>query len=422
RRLPAGGYAEPRPVVSTAGEVGGFRADAGGTMWLMSDRGLFRMEPLPSAGAQQRAPLIRRVTGTEGTIYSGSRPSARAVQLPHAFKRLRVDFGPASYFQGLTYQYRLDPADAKWGPWTSEAFLDYTNLAAGRYTLRMRARSPEGQVSDEARWAFAVLPPWYRTPWATVLWILLAMALVALLVWLRTRSLHAQAERLRARVMEQTVELRQTVEQLREAKESLVDKNALLEVSNVRLEQVNTRLERLSLVDELTGIANRRYFERALVDEWERALRREEPVALLMLDLDQFKLLNDSRGHPAGDDCLRRIGGFLAEAIRGSGDVVARYGGEEFAVLLPGTASVQAAEVAERLRSGIERLAVVSGARNGSVITASVGVTALVPQRGFDAHTLVERADRALYAAKRDGRNCTRVDRPSGVWLAGATA
>src|SRR6185436_14026155 len=141
-------------------------------------------------------------------------------------------------------------------------------------------------------WTFTVLPPWYRTRWAYALWALLAIAVIVLVTRIRTTALRRHAERLRQRVEEKTAELQETVK---------------------LLEQANSRLEVLSLEDDLTGIANRRYFERALADEWNRARRREHPLALILVDLDHFKDLNDRRGHPAGDDCLRRVGAFLAD-------------------------------------------------------------------------------------------------------------
>ena len=210
---------------------------------------------------------------------------------------------------------------------------------------------------------------------------------------IRTASLRRQAERLRARVAEKTAELQETV---------------------LLLEQANTRLEALSLEDDLTGIANRRNFERALADEWNRARRREQPLALILLDLDHFKDLNDRRGHPAGDDCLRRVGAFLAETVRRSGEVVARYGGEEFAILLPGVDAYGAIRVAETLREGIERL---------GAVTASCGVAAIIPTTET-SDQLVAGADRALYAAKHSGRNCVRVadESTTGTWLRDASA
>jgi diguanylate cyclase (GGDEF)-like protein len=190
------------------------------------------------------------------------------------------------------------------------------------------------------------------------------------------------------------------------------------------LEAANTQLEALSLEDDLTGIANRRFFERALTDEWNRARRHEQPLALILLDLDHFKDLNDRRGHPAGDDCLRRVGGFLSEAVRRSGEVVARYGGEEFAILLPATDGDSAVRVAETLRDGIEKLGIPYGNGAGKRVTASCGVAALTPSPEISAENLVASADRALYAAKHSGRNCVRVadETTTGTWLRDASA
>ena len=390
KRLPNGTYArEGTPLVAvTASDIQTLRALDDGTVWFASDKGLFRYEPSAAATTSipQTKPLIQRVIAGENAIVNGAK-------LSHKFGRLHFEFAPASYRPGVEYQYRLDPIDETWSRWTDQPFIDYTTLEANNYTFRLRARGPSMSPSAERRWTFSVLPPWYRTVWAYVLWIAIALALVAAIIRLRTRALRRQSEQLRTKVAEKTAELQSTVQ---------------------LLEQANTRLEALSLEDDLTGIANRRYFERSLNDEWNRARRREQPLALILLDLDHFKDLNDRRGHPAGDDCLRRVGAFLAEAVKRSGEVVARYGGEEFAILLPGVDADGALRIAEMLREGIERL--------GSV-TASCGVAALIPTNETPDQ-LVASADRALYAAKHSGRNCVRVadETTTGTWLRDASA
>jgi diguanylate cyclase (GGDEF)-like protein len=233
------------------------------------------------------------------------------------------------------------------------------------------------------------------------MWALLAIVIVVVVIRTRTGTLRRQAAKLKARVEEQTAELQETVK---------------------LLEAANTQLEALSLEDDLTGISNRRSFERALADEWNRGRRHELPLALILLDLDHFKDLNDRRGHPAGDDCLRRVGSFLSQAIRRTGEVVARYGGEEFAILLPGVDAAGAIVVAEGLRDGIERLGIPYG--NGKRVTASCGVASMVPSAEVTAESLVAGADRALYASKHSGRNCVRVadDTTTGTWLRDVSA
>lgn len=399
---------EGRPLVSvSATDIQNIRATPDGIVWFASDKGLFLYQPTASGevlGAQP-SPMIRRVTAAEGQVLFGGPASAtqEAVTLKHRFGRIRIEFAPASYRPGVEYQYRLDPIDEAWSAWTDQPFIDFTTLAANDYTFRMRARGAGSAPSAEAHWTFSVLPAWYATRWAEGLGILLAVAIVLGFIRMRTGALRRQAEHLRGKVAEQTAELQETVK---------------------LLESANTRLETLSLEDDLTGISNRRYFERALADEWNRARRREHPLALVLLDLDNFKDLNDRRGHPAGDDCLRRIGAFLSETVRRSGEVVARYGGEEFAILLPGVDADVAIRVAETLREGIEKLAILYGNGAGRRVTASCGVAAITPGADVNAENLVASADRALYAAKHSGRNCVRVadESSTGTWLRDASA
>jgi diguanylate cyclase (GGDEF)-like protein len=398
-------YAEQgRPLVAvTAADIQTLRAHADGSVWFASDKGLFRYDPAAeaNAGAVQPAPLIRRVVAGENRLLFGGSGEGTPAVLKHKFGRMRLEFAPASYLPGVEYQYRLDPVDEGWSDWTSQPFIDYTTLDANDYTFHLRSRGAGGAASAETKWSFSVKPPWYRTAWAQLLWAILAIGVVALITWIRTAALRRQAETLRARVEEKTSELQSTVK---------------------LLEQANTQLEALSLEDDLTGIANRRSFERALSDEWNRARRHEHPLSLILLDLDHFKELNDRRGHPAGDDCLRRVGAFLADAIRRSGEVVARYGGEEFAILLPAVDPDGAIRVAENLREGIEQLAVPYG--NGRRMTASCGVASFIPSPNVTAESLVASADRALYSAKHSGRNCVRLadETTTGTWLRDASA
>jgi diguanylate cyclase (GGDEF)-like protein len=393
---------EARPLVSvTAADLQFLRADADGIVWFGSDRGLFRYEPSMTNGiAAQPPPMIRRVAAADDRVLFGGATGAtsQAAELPPDFGRLRVEFAPVSFRPGVMYQYRLEPLDAGWSRWTAEPSIDYTNLAAGTYTFHVRARGAAAGVSQESTWSFTVLPPWYAKPFAIALWVLVAIGVVALVVRLRTRALSRQAEKLRVSVVERTDELHRTV--------SL-------------LEQANERLERLSLLDDLTGIANRRYFQRALADEWERAFRRDQPLALILLDLDHFKELNDRRGHPAGDACLRAVGSFLAERVHARGDVVARYGGEEFAILVANSRPEEAMRVAESLREGIEQLSIRYDDIAALRVTGSCGVASMTPVEGETPEILIDRADRALYAAKHAGRNCVRyaADRSAGTWL-----
>ncbi len=158
--------------------------------------------------------------------------------------------------------------------------------------------------------------------------------------------------------------------------------------------------------DALTGAASRRFFDEALSREWYRALRSARPLALVMIDIDCFKLYNDSFGHPAGDDCLRRIADTVSAYARRAGDPFARYGGEEFAVLLPDTSAGDAASLAERMRRDVEAQSIpIPNSPISSVVTISLGITSMIPQSHSNPKELLHRADQALYQAKQAGRN-----------------
>ncbi|HEX5758107.1 MAG TPA: diguanylate cyclase [Thermoanaerobaculia bacterium] len=188
--------------------------------------------------------------------------------------------------------------------------------------------------------------------------------------------------------------------------------NRELEEANRRLQEANVGLQLLSALDGLTGVANRRRFEEVFNLEWRRASRAGLPLAVAMIDIDHFKRYNDMQGHQRGDDTLVRVAHALAGSLHRAADLVARYGGEEFVVVLPGSREEHAAAYAERLRQEIEALAIPHpGASPEAVVTVSVGVAACVPEPDCLPASLLEAADRALYAAKRGGRN--RVERAS---------
>jgi diguanylate cyclase (GGDEF)-like protein len=172
------------------------------------------------------------------------------------------------------------------------------------------------------------------------------------------------------------------------------------------LEQANRKLQQLSMSDGLTGVANRRCFDLRLAQEWERHARERSSLALLLLDVDSFKPLNDVLGHLQGDEILREIARLCAEAVAREDALLARYGGEEFALLLPATDLRRARRIAERLRRHVAAQAISHPASEVAPhVTISVGASAVVPRAPLGADALVATADRALYAAKARGRD-----------------
>ena len=171
------------------------------------------------------------------------------------------------------------------------------------------------------------------------------------------------------------------------------------------LERANVQLAQLSTTDGLTGIANRRLFDQTLLAEWQRSARSQQPLSLLMVDIDHFKRYNDHYGHLAGDDCLRRVARILESCSMRSGELVARYGGEEFALLLPGTDADEANVVARRCNEEMHKARIVhAGSPASPWLGISVGVASTTATQNSLPETLVERADAALYRAKDNGR------------------
>jgi diguanylate cyclase len=198
--------------------------------------------------------------------------------------------------------------------------------------------------------------------------------------------------------------LLKSTQEMRAANKALEERLTLSknEISNLQQSLEAIRAE--SLTDPLTGLGNRKYFDRMIDTAVQHALAHGEPLSLLMFDIDHFKSFNDSYGHLTGDQVLRLVGMSLKQTIKGQ-DITARYGGEEFAVVLPKTALRQALTVADHIRRAVmaKELKKKSTGEILGRVTISVGVSMLKP--GDDTDSLIERADACLYAAKRNGRN-----------------
>lgn len=389
-----------RPLVEVpARSTDVFLAEPDGTVWLGSDAGLFRFAGAePGRQRSLAAPQLVGVKTVEGrALRSGSfGQGSETLVLPPDMGRLRLSFSPRSFQPGLRFETRLDPVDKRWGAPSAEPAVELTRLPPGEYQLLVRSVAPGGETSPETAWRLRVEPPWYQSPPALALWTVTGLALLFAYGRLRSRTVRQRATELEERVSRQTWELRETVATLRH--------------TQTELEAANARLEQLSLLDELTGIPNRRRLQLALDVEWQRALDEQQPLAFVFADLDHFKLLNDTGGHREGDRCLQTVARFLASGVRRPRDLVVRYGGEEFGILLPGTTLPAAIGVAERLRAGLQALGIRHPGTALGVVTASFGVSVGTPQPGQRPEVLIEAADFALYAAKTEGRNRVRSD------------
>ena len=183
------------------------------------------------------------------------------------------------------------------------------------------------------------------------------------------------------------------------------ERTVQLRDANENLNLANERLETLSRIDSLTDVANRRFFNETIDKEWNRAQREGLPVALMIIDVDNFKGYNDLYGHLKGDECLQVVAATLKKVFSRSGDLVARYGGEEFAIILP-NAGGEAMRMAEKCRAAIEALQVThEDSPTAACLTISIGLSSVVPTADLKSDDLLDCADKGLYIAKEHGRN-----------------
>jgi diguanylate cyclase (GGDEF)-like protein len=222
-----------------------------------------------------------------------------------------------------------------------------------------------------------VLQEWRADAYAHMLWVMLLVSGFALMGW-------------------------RMVIQIRQRAKAEVD--AIL--VRAQVEELNRTLAQLAMQDGLTGLANRRRFDAVLKHELQRASRSDESLALIMIDVDQFKMYNDMYGHLSGDECLRQIGQAIVSEARREGDLAARYGGEEFAMILPGCDEAQALAIAEQIRLTVREKQIPHLANPEGIVTVSLGVASLSRvDRHATANSLMDAADQALYRAKSNGRD-----------------
>ncbi len=352
---------------------------ADGTLWFPTIAGVVQVDPRRLAAR----PGPTNVLVEQWSIDGRAATPRDGAQLGPGVSRIEIRYSAPTFDvpDRVRFRHRLQGFDHDWIDAGAERVAHYGHLPAGTYRFEVMAAGADGNFGPQgASLTFVLRPHAFESPWFHALAALGVMALLGGAYRLRVRRLAHRARRLEQVVDERTRELA----------------------------EANRRLERLSTLDGLTSIGNRRLFDERLDLEWRRACRLRAPLALALIDVDAFKAYNDGYGHPAGDEVLKRVAQSLAQGLTRAGDFAARYGGEEFAVLLPHTDVDEARRVAERLRARVEALDVPHAHSSvGPRVTVSVGVAGLVPSEQLAPGHLVAAADRCLYEAKRAGRNRT---------------
>lgn len=362
-----------------------------GHLWFPTARGVARIGTWDHGSDVAHAQVrIERLLVNDRTITAGE-----AGRLPPHSRNLEFHYTALQTAspEKIAFRYRIDGLDEDWIEAGTRRVAYYSSIPPGSHTFRVMAADRKGNWPSQATvLQFGIRPAFYETKWFVGL-----LALAAILVG-------AGGQRMRVR-------------QLKARERELA---AIVELRTSELAEANKSLERLSFQDGLTGIANRRELDRVLTAEWQRGRRSLKPLSVILVDVDHFKLYNDNYGHAGGDECLRRIAGGLASAVRRPTDLVARYGGEEFAMVLAETDAEGAMRVAGKARECIAQMALEHGySPIGVHITLSVGVATAVPDSGAEAVLLAD-ADAALYEAKKSGRDrivqaATRAGAVAGV-------
>jgi len=357
-------------------DTNGFAQGKDGAFWIGTSGGLSRFKPLPRHAP--RAPLAVVFTGLMNgqTDVSGLRNPSFSSHANSLIARYSVL--NASSQNEVIFRYRLDGAISNWTE-TTQRELQFANLAPGAYRFQIQAREGDGDWSGHgAEFAFRILTPWYFTWWFISLSVLVALSVAAGVLILRFLGAQRRESELRQEIAKKTADL----------------------------QSANEKLSVLSSTDPLTGLANKRVYDQALGWECARVQKMNSVGSLLSIDIDHFKVLNDTQGHLKGDECLVAVSAELTRLCRRKMDLAARCGGEEFAMILPLTKPADAERIAESVRQAIAALKIPHPASPvAPYLTVSVGVATATRERCCTREALSAAADQALYAAKNSGRN-----------------
>ena len=296
-------------------------------------------------------------------------------------KNIEINFTGISFIrpEQIKFKYKLEGHDTDWIDAGMHRTAYYSYLPPGNYRFLVKAANSDGIWNENAaEMNLQMQPFFYQTSWFYLVCIATGTLLLFVVWKISVHQLESRERRLAKMVNEKTEELR----------------------------KANGELLHLANSDGLTKVGNRRFFEKFFADEWSRANRSEKEISLILLDVDHFKLYNDTYGHQLGDDCLKKVAEALKFTIRRPTDLLARFGGEEFAIVLGDTNSEGALNIAKQVIESVRNLKIPHRAsKTSDCITISVGVATTFVTFDIEEADMIKAADDALYQAKENGRN-----------------
>jgi len=361
--------------------------DSHGRAWLGTIGGA-AVHVNTDTGEMKPAPLyVERVQVNSSEINLSD---TKSIALANADSKIDLEFALLTGEREAESLYRMQliGLEDKPGEWQQNNQRSLANLPPGNYRFKVEAKNFSGIESTPIEIAISVPKPWWRS--ILGLLIIVGVGATALLLFIRwrERSLRHRAKNLLRLVSERTSEL---------------------ERRGVELRDMNHELTRLSYFDPLTDLANRRRLLERLHTAWTDAHRKGECLAFILLDVDNFKAINDHYGHLIGDDYLRRIAKIIENAISNNACTAGRYGGEEFGIVVPDSDIEKAAAIAEKICRLIEAEKIPHVGSASGIVTVSLGVAAIRPHAGANAELVIGAADDALYLAKQNGKNRVEV-------------
>jgi diguanylate cyclase (GGDEF)-like protein len=297
------------------------------------------------------------------------------------------------------YAYKLEGYDDNWIDIGNQNVVSFTNLDGGSYKFLVKATNSSGKWSEKLLSInLTISPRPWKAWWAYGLYVVVAILVIFTFIYFRTRLQHAEIFRQKQFVLA--------------LEEQVAQKTISLNTQASDLIAANKQLQVLTYKDGLTGLYNRRYFDKKLTIEINRHDRQKQPLSLIIADIDHFKLFNDFYGHQQGDSCLKQVAQCICTSAARMTDANCRYGGEEFAIILPNTSIEQSTIIAERLCLAIENMQIPhEKSETNSFVTLTLGVVTIPAGEKTSVDSIVLSADKALYIGKLNGRNrATRAD------------